>query len=123
MFLYSRLSTRYSNEIEDPSEMDRRYALADLFNEDDPGLSEEHYAKHPMVWLATVCQIDASTSVYCITVDRSGHATFQHWTDVSESPAFESTASVTKAEAIDLWNDLAHHKFDAVLVWFLSQRE
>ncbi len=123
MFLYSRLSTRYGHEIEDPSEMDLRYALADLFNEDDPDLSEEHYAKHPMVWLATVCQIDESTSVYCITVDRYGNATFQHWTNVSESPAFEWTTPITKAEAIDLWNDLAHHKFDVVLAWFLTRSE
>ncbi len=121
MYTFSRLSTRYNNEIADPTQTDCHYVLADLFNETDPELDENHYARNPTVWFS-VGHIEVDYApFYTIEVNRYGMARFQYWPRTSENPEFEYRAHVTEMVARTLWDNLNRRKINTLIAWFLAQ--
>jgi hypothetical protein len=45
------LTFRYGREVSNPTEHDLEQAVAELVNENIPGMSEGDYAEHPNAWL------------------------------------------------------------------------
>ena len=116
MTIFSRLCTRYGNEIADPTELDLQYAIADLFNGIPPVADER-----PCAWFALGVTTGDLAPFHSLDVDRFGVVRFRYWPDSEATAEIEYTARATESEALMLWEQLRRQKTDSVLAWFLSR--
>ena len=117
MVTFSRLSTRYDSEIDEPADFDLRYTINDLFNGISPAPDET-----PSAWFASGCINGDATPFHTLVVERSGTIKFQFWPDANETPGYEHIAQVTESEAHLLWHQLSKRKIDSVLAWFAARQ-
>jgi hypothetical protein len=72
------LTSRYGGDTRGPSAEELAHALAEIFHENLPSMTESDYAEHPNAWLRY--GFDAGP-MYVLDVYRGGCVHFSQWTD------------------------------------------
>jgi hypothetical protein len=108
------LSSRYGGDIRDPTGDQLRHALAELYHENHPSMTEADYAEHPNAWLRYGFD---DGPMYVLNVYRSRTVYFAQWSDPDYENELEPEAeriNVSESEALHLWELLAVGKIDEV---------
>ena len=115
-----RLQFRYGNQIESPSLADMRAAVAEVFRENHPDLTEADYAEHPNSWLEYGFQSGDDWTVIIVDVYRTGLTLYSHWADQDDDAprAEHRLQNVTEDRALELFRILANHDLDNLAVAF-----
>lgn len=101
------LSSRYGGDTRDPTTEQLHRALADVYHENIPSMTESDYAEHPNAYLR--CGFDDGP-MYVLNVYRSGTVYFSQWLDAdyeSELEPERERTNVSEGEARRLWELLA----------------
>ena len=115
-----RLTFRYGSEIESPSLADMRAALAEVFHENHPDLTEGDYVEHPNSWLEYGFQNGDDWTVITVDVYRTGLALYSHLADQDddEPRADHRLQNVTEDRALELFQLLANRDIDNLATVF-----
>jgi len=108
------LSSRYGGDIREPTPDQLRIALAEVYHENHPSMTEGDYAEHPNAWLRYGFD---DGPLYVLNVYRSGTVYFSQWADSDYENELEPQAekiNVAEREAHRLWELLAAGKIDEV---------
>lgn len=108
------LTSRYGGDIREPTVDELRRALADVYQEDDPSMTEGDYAEHPNAWLRYGFD---DGPMYVLNVYRSGTVYFSQWADPDYENELEpelERINVSEREAQRLLELLAAGKTDEI---------
>lgn len=111
------LTCRYGADIREPTFDELRSALAELYHEDHPSMTEGDYAEHPNAWLRYGFD---SGPMYVLNVYRSRTVYFSQWADSDYETELEPETekiNVAESEAHHLWELLATGRVDEVKAW------
>jgi hypothetical protein len=101
------LTSRYGGDTRNPSAEQLRRALADVYHENDPSMTEGDYAEHPNAWLRYGLD---DGPMYVLNVYRGGGVYLAQWADSDYERELESESvriNVSESEALQLWELLA----------------
>jgi hypothetical protein len=108
------LSCRYGADIRQPSGEDLASALADVFHENLPSMTEGDYAAHPC---ASIRYGFDAGPMHVLEVRRGGRVQFSQWADQDYETELEPEMAIDgvgENEALRLWKLLAGGQIDAV---------
>jgi hypothetical protein len=108
------LTSRYGGDIREPTVDQLRRALADVYQENDPSMTEGDYAEHPNAWLRYGFD---DGPMYVLSVYRSGSVYFSQWADPDYENELEpelERVNVSERDACRLWELLAAGKIDEI---------
>jgi hypothetical protein len=108
------LTSRYGGDIREPTVDELCRALADVYHENDPSMTEGAYAEHPNALLRY--GFDAGP-MYVLNVYRSGTVYFSQWADPDYESELEpelERINVSEREAHRLWELLSAGKMDEI---------
>lgn len=111
------LSGRYGGDIRAPTSDQLRSALAEVYNENHPSMTEWDYAEHPNAWLRYGFD---DGPMYVLNVYRSGAVYFAQWADSDYENELAPEAekiNVSEREAHRLWELLAAGEIGEVKGW------
>jgi hypothetical protein len=111
------LTTRYGADIREPTSDHLRSALAEVFHEDHPTMTEDDYAEHPNAWLRYGFD---DGPMYVLNVYRSRTVYFSQWADSDYENELEREAekiNIAEREALSLCELLSAGKIDDVKAW------
>ena len=115
---WTHLLRRYGAEISAPSRSDIESAIAEIFDESLPGMTERDYAEHGAT---SIRHGFDDGPMYELELDRSGKVTLEQWadqdyeTEVSPAATLHGLSAVHASELFDL---LAIGDIDAVRAKF-----
>ena len=108
------LTSRYGGDTRDPTAEQLRRALADVYHENDPSMTEADYAEHPNAWLRYGFD---DGPMYVLNVYRGGNVYFAQWADPDYERELESESvriNASESEARQLWELLAAGRIDEI---------
>jgi hypothetical protein len=111
------LTTRYGADIREPTFDQLRSALAEVYHEDHPSMTEGDYAQHPNAWLRYGFD---TGPMYILNVYRSRTVYLSQWADSDYENQLAPEAEkidVAEPEAYQLWERLATGRIDEVKAW------
>jgi hypothetical protein len=115
---WSYLCFRYGEEVGSPSEAQLKKAAYELFHDNIDGMTESDYVEHGSAHLRLGYD---NGPMYVLTIDRTGHATFEVWEDQDyevEACAPRELKKVSENQAIQLWTNLLSGQIEKVEVTF-----
>lgn len=108
------LTSRYGGDIREPTVDQLRRALADVYHENHPSMTEGDYAQHPNAWLRYGFD---DGPMYVLNVYRSRTVYYSQWADPDYESELEPESeriNVSEPEAQRLWELLAVGKIDEI---------
>lgn len=108
------LSTRYGGDTREPTADQLRRALAEVYRENLPSMTEGDYAEHPNASLRY--GFDGGP-MYLLNAYRSKTVYFSQWSDQDYERELEpelERINVSEGEAFRLWELLAAGKIDEI---------
>jgi hypothetical protein len=108
------LTSRYGGDTREPSVDQLHRALAEVYHESDPSMTEGDYAEHPNAWLRYGSD---DGPMYVLNVYRSATVYFSQWSDPDYESELEpevERVKVSESEARHLWELLASGKIDEI---------
>jgi hypothetical protein len=107
------LSPRYGGDVRNPSREDLERAIAELFEEQLPGVGASDYAERGAAALRYGFE---GGPMYVVEVDRRGNARLEEWADADREreSAAPRARHVTADQALRLWALLAAGDVDEI---------
>jgi hypothetical protein len=108
------LTRRYGEDIRSPSAVQLAEAVAELYHEALPGMTEGDYAEHGEGWLR--CGYDEGP-MFVLTVNRHHEVRLEEWADQDfeqELTPPRRMQFVAEEHALQLWSWMAHGVIDRV---------
>jgi hypothetical protein len=111
------LKTRFGGGGRNPSDIEMKAAICEVFHEDHPNLVEGDYAEHPNSWLSFGVQTGDKWIVHILDLYRGGRLIFSKYDDQDDAePVFERTKQyVSEQEAWRLWRLLASGEIESLM--------
>jgi len=106
------LTTRYGGGTRNPTAAQLSQAIAELYHETLPGMTDDDYAEHGAAFLEFGFD---DGPMFVIAVDRLGTVAFEEWADQDyrrELVPPRKRHEVPEEEALRLWNWLADGEID-----------
>lgn len=109
-----QLIMRFGKGIMNPSDADMRFALAEIYEENNPHCTEADYAEHPHAWVSYGFENGDKWTAYTVTVGRRGTVRIEKWDDQDDDePVFEQVINaVMQDQALSMWRMLADGKIE-----------
>lgn len=108
------LTRRFGGDLREPTADDLRLALAEVYHETHPELTEADYAEHPNASLRLGFE---DGPMYVLDVYRGGRVHFAQWADTDFDEELEPEAvkrDASESEAFQLWELLARREIDQI---------
>lgn len=108
------LTRRYGGDTSSPTAADLASAIAELYHEDQPGLTEDDYAEHGAASLRYGYD---DGPMYVLEVSRLHEVTLEEWADQDyeeELAPPRTLRNVSQEQATQLWSWLAAGQIDRV---------
>lgn len=108
------LTRRYGGDTRSPSAVHLAEAIAELYHETLPGMTEDDYAEHGAASLR--CG-SADGPMYVLEVSRLGDVRLEEWSDqdyAQELAPARTIREVPQEQALQLWGWLAQGQVDRV---------
>lgn len=107
------LTSRYGEEVDEPSPAQLLDAAEELYNENVEGMGEGEYAEHPNAWLRYGTD---DGPMYVVDAYRDGTVIVSRFADQDfGEPSHQTTLSdVQKDRLLELWTWLANGDFETI---------
>jgi hypothetical protein len=108
------LTQRYGAETRHPTPAKLAEAVAELYHETLPGMTEEDYAEHGAAWVRFGYD---NGPMFVLTINRLGEARFEEWADQDFGQELANPRTMDgmpQSDALQLWVLLAQGDIDRI---------